>query len=66
MPHEVSGKIQICDGVCETTKKLTIVSCVCSCPAGASACCKHVVTVLLYLNRCISFKHKCIIDVIEY
>lgn len=55
MPHEVNGQLKICDGDNEMKKRLDIGYFTCSCPAGASECCKHVVAVLLYLNRYISF-----------
>lgn len=55
MPHEVNGQLKICNGVNELAKKLEIGYLACSCPAGASECRKHVVAVLLYLNRYISF-----------
>lgn len=48
MPHEVNGKIKILDS---NTRKLIIQNFACSCPAGASECCKHIVAALLYLNR---------------
>jgi len=44
MPHEVSGNFKSGD-------KLEIIQVKCTCAAGASECCKHVVAILLYLNR---------------
>lgn len=41
-PHEINGKI---------TKIGEILSMSCSCKAGLSGACKHVVAVLLYCNR---------------
>lgn len=45
MPHEITGEIH-----CQNNK-LNIIRFVCTCKAGASECCKHIVAVLLYLNR---------------
>lgn len=44
MPHEVSGNFKSGD-------KLEIIQVKYTCAAGASECCKHVVAILLYLNR---------------
>lgn len=44
MPHEVTGEL------CKQTTIL-IKQFACSCKAGASQCCKHIVAVLLLLNR---------------
>lgn len=43
MPHEVNGEL--------TNPQCSIVNFTCSCKAGASECCKHVVAILLFLNR---------------
>lgn len=42
-PHEISGLID--------KKSLLISKFFCSCKAGASECCKHVVAVLIYCSR---------------
>ncbi|XP_050427719.1 uncharacterized protein LOC126837810 [Adelges cooleyi] len=49
MPHEVncSFKTKREHG----TKKISIESTLCTYPAGASECCKHIVAVLLFLNK---------------
>uniref|UniRef100_A0A2S2NLW6 SWIM-type domain-containing protein n=1 Tax=Schizaphis graminum TaxID=13262 RepID=A0A2S2NLW6_SCHGA len=45
MPHEITGKLHIQAGL------IHILNFLCTCKAGASECCKHVVAVLLHLNR---------------
>lgn len=44
-PHEISGTLNV------DSTAIKIESFVCSCAAGASERCKHVVAVLLFLNR---------------
>lgn len=44
MPHEVTGNFK-------PGNILEILQVKCSCAARASECCKHVVAILLYLNR---------------
>jgi len=44
-PHEISGKLTA------DSSNIKIESFACSCAAGASESCKHVVAVLLFLNR---------------
>jgi len=44
MPHEITGKIS-------TVPLLKIVTFACTCAAGLSECCKHIVAILLLLNR---------------
>ncbi|XP_022165089.1 uncharacterized protein LOC111030072 [Myzus persicae] len=43
MPHSVFGEL--------TKPEMEIIKFKCSCKAGASECCKHVVAILLFLNR---------------
>ncbi|XP_015379449.1 PREDICTED: uncharacterized protein LOC107173427 [Diuraphis noxia] len=43
LPHEVNGEL--------VNHSLSIIPFTCSCKAGASECCKHVVAVLPVLNR---------------
>ncbi|KAE9534085.1 hypothetical protein AGLY_008821, partial [Aphis glycines] len=43
MPHSVFGEL--------TKPEMEIIIFKCSCKAGASECCKHVVAILLFLNR---------------
>ncbi|XP_025205530.1 uncharacterized protein LOC112601885 [Melanaphis sacchari] len=45
MPHEITGKLHY------ENNKLHIIQFVCTCKAGASESCKHIVAVLLHLNR---------------
>lgn len=45
MPHEVCGELN------KINNTYNIIKFVCSCKAGASECCKHIVAVLLLLNR---------------
>lgn len=44
-PHEITGELD------ENSSNIEIKSFICSCVAGASESCKHVVAVLLLLNR---------------
>lgn len=44
MPHEITGNIS-------TAPLLKIEKFACTCAAGLSACCKHIVAILLLLNR---------------
>ncbi|CAI6369773.1 unnamed protein product [Macrosiphum euphorbiae] len=44
-PHEITGQLLMKGNLIE------IIDFVCTCKAGASECCKHVVAVLLHLNR---------------
>lgn len=44
MPHEVTGHLS-------TVPLLKIESFACTCAAGLSECCKHIVATLLLLNR---------------
>lgn len=46
MPHDVTGDFRT-----SSENNLEIIQVKCSCAAGASECCKHVVSILLYLNR---------------
>ncbi|CAI6376996.1 unnamed protein product [Macrosiphum euphorbiae] len=43
MPHSIFGEL--------TKPEVEIIKFKCSCKAGASECCKHVVAILLFLNR---------------
>jgi uncharacterized Zn finger protein len=47
MPHEVTGELQ------RQNDQLKIIKFTCSCKAGDSEACKHVIAVLLNLNRCL-------------
>ncbi|CAI6367693.1 unnamed protein product [Macrosiphum euphorbiae] len=43
MPHSIFGEL--------TKPEVEIIKFKCSCKAGASECCKHVVAILLFINR---------------
>lgn len=51
MPHEITGKLLKVQINNSNQFKLDIKQFFCSCKAGASECCKHIVAVLLHLNR---------------
>lgn len=46
MPHEITVEIN------KINNELKIIKFTCSCKAGESESCKHIVAVLLNLNRC--------------
>lgn len=45
MPHEITGELHF------ENNKLHIIQFVCTFKAGASESCKHIIAVLLHLNR---------------
>ncbi|KAF0747573.1 SWIM-type domain-containing protein, partial [Aphis craccivora] len=48
-PHEITGQLLMKGNL------ISIIDFVCSCKAGTSECCKHVVAVLLHLNRLLGY-----------